>query len=116
MPAAVNRISKKLYRLGVKSNAQSAAIVELIDAVRAEEAKRLEEHAKLLRDELGFADRGNLMPTAALNRMYEALRRIEVTPGTCRYCGCTDNAACAGGCSWADDAETVCSACVDEGM
>jgi hypothetical protein len=31
--------------------------------------------------------------------------------GTCRYCTCTDDRACEGGCSWADDAHTVCSHC-----
>lgn len=27
---------------------------------------------------------------------------------TCRVCGCTDDAACPGGCEWADD---LCSRC-----
>lgn len=29
---------------------------------------------------------------------------------SCRLCGCTDNRACPGGCSWAS--ERLCSACV----
>jgi hypothetical protein len=32
-----------------------------------------------------------------------------VEPRTCRKCGCTDAAACPGGCSWVDD--DLCSAC-----
>lgn len=34
--------------------------------------------------------------------------------GTCRSCGCTDEAACVGGCSWVDPLHTLCSACVVE--
>ncbi len=34
------------------------------------------------------------------------------TPGVCRECGCTEEHACEGGCSWADDTKTICSACV----
>lgn len=29
--------------------------------------------------------------------------------GTCRFCGCTEAAACTGGCAWVDQDETVCS-------
>ncbi len=32
-------------------------------------------------------------------------------PGRCRVCGCTDDHACDGGCSWADAAHTICSRC-----
>jgi hypothetical protein len=31
--------------------------------------------------------------------------------GVCRVCGCTDQAACPGGCAWVDDAHTLCSQC-----
>jgi DNA-binding XRE family transcriptional regulator len=31
--------------------------------------------------------------------------------GVCRQCGCTDNRACQGGCGWANDAHTLCTAC-----
>jgi hypothetical protein len=31
--------------------------------------------------------------------------------GTCRFCGCSEDRACPGGCSWADKARTVCSRC-----
>lgn len=34
-------------------------------------------------------------------------------PGTCQVCGCTDYAACPGGCCWADDSQTLCSSCED---
>lgn len=32
------------------------------------------------------------------------------TPGTCRYCGCTEDDACGDGCSWLDNSQTVCDA------
>ncbi len=32
--------------------------------------------------------------------------------GTCRVCGCTEAAACAGGCGWADTTKTLCTSCV----
>ena len=31
--------------------------------------------------------------------------------GTCARCGCTDERACEGGCSWADREHTVCTEC-----
>lgn len=34
---------------------------------------------------------------------------IEIRPGTCRFCGCTDALACSGGCWWIDAEHTVCS-------
>lgn len=33
------------------------------------------------------------------------------SPRTCRVCGCTDDHACPGGCSWVE--EDLCSACVE---
>lgn len=33
--------------------------------------------------------------------------------GTCRACGCQDEMACPGGCSWVDAAHTLCSECDD---
>lgn len=33
-------------------------------------------------------------------------------PGICRWCRCTFTNPCANGCSWADRAQTLCSACV----
>jgi hypothetical protein len=36
-------------------------------------------------------------------------------PTECRICRCTDDAACAGGCSWAEDPERLghlCSSCL----
>ena len=32
--------------------------------------------------------------------------------GTCRWCKCTEDHACPGGCAWADAGQTLCSACV----
>lgn len=31
------------------------------------------------------------------------------TPGHCRICGCTEDRACAGGCSWTNPEKTLCS-------
>ena len=31
--------------------------------------------------------------------------------GTCRFCGCTDAAACGEGCSWVDETQELCSVC-----
>jgi hypothetical protein len=42
-------------------------------------------------------------------------RRARPKPGTCRVCGCTDEAACAteaGPCSWANLDHTLCSGCL----
>lgn len=36
-------------------------------------------------------------------------------PGTCSQCGCTDDQACKGGCSWVDPEHTLCSACAPAG-
>jgi len=33
--------------------------------------------------------------------------------GQCAACGCTDEHACEGGCSWVDVDHTICSACLD---
>lgn len=32
--------------------------------------------------------------------------------GECRFCGCTEERACYGGCSWANATRTVCSRCM----
>jgi len=36
---------------------------------------------------------------------------VEHPEDSCRFCGCTDDHACPGGCSWVDPAHTICSAC-----
>ena len=33
-------------------------------------------------------------------------------PGICKICGCTDDHACSGGCSWANKEHTLCTSCV----
>lgn len=37
-------------------------------------------------------------------------------PGTCKFCGCTEDAACEGGCAWVDKEQTVCSSdeCIEK--
>lgn len=39
---------------------------------------------------------------------------LEPVAGVCRFCGCTDERACRGGCWWADATRTVCSACMED--
>ena len=39
----------------------------------------------------------------------ETAKRTGAAGGVCRYCGCTEDWACDGGCGWADQAETICS-------
>lgn len=36
---------------------------------------------------------------------------VILVPGVCQICGCTDELACEGGCSWVDDERTLCSQC-----
>ena len=40
----------------------------------------------------------------------------ETTRGVCRICGCTYFTPCEGGCSWADDTNTLCTSCVAKGL
>ncbi len=47
----------------------------------------------------------------------EALEIASDDVATCRVCGCTDEAACEGGCSWVEDPEQLgdlCSACLPQ--
>lgn len=39
------------------------------------------------------------------------LQAMPVELGVCRVCGCVDEMACEGGCTWVDDEHTLCSAC-----
>ena len=63
------------------------------------------------------------LPTSLQRRLYnhvgdgyeeayaEAVRILEPR-GVCKKCGCTDEHACPGGCSWTNKERTLCSACV----
>jgi hypothetical protein len=56
-------------------------------------------------------------PLAALTRLCASTSgvatfiRVPLKPGTCRWCGCTDHAACEAGCWWVDRRQTLCSEC-----
>lgn len=52
----------------------------------------------------------------SLNRATEATEEAEEgdTPGVCKFCGCTDDHGCPGGCSWINEDCTICSACIDK--
>lgn len=39
--------------------------------------------------------------------------RLPQHPGQCRWCGCTQERACASGCGWANREQTLCTACVN---
>ncbi len=66
---------------------------------------------------IGCAVRGDeaewLKWVTALEAAVACLEEDEPTGGvrTCKVCGCTDEEACAGGCSWAQPA--ICSTCAD---
>ena len=36
-----------------------------------------------------------------------------MTLGSCRYCGCEEDAACPGGCAWTDAMQTLCTTCLE---
>ena len=38
-------------------------------------------------------------------------KRLAPRTGACSRCGCTDDHACEGGCSWVDEDQTLCSEC-----
>jgi len=37
---------------------------------------------------------------------------VRALVGTCCACGCTEEEACEGGCSWVDNRKTLCSSCM----
>lgn len=44
-------------------------------------------------------------------------KQLDLDEPACRVCGCTENAACPGGCWWVPDPELageLCSACVED--
>lgn len=47
------------------------------------------------------------------NACKKLAERCVCDAGICWLCGCTEEGACEGGCSWADDEQRVCSRCVD---
>lgn len=72
-----------------------------------EERKENRDRAlKLLR-----LDRKKIVTKAAANFKE---KEKKAGAGVCRECGCTEDAACEGGCSWVDTNKTLCSACNDE--
>lgn len=55
--------------------------------------------------------RAEMLQVAAV--ALNALEAFDRNPRRCRRCGCTDVAACPGGCSWVD--QDLCSACPVQG-
>ncbi len=90
------------------------ALIQAIDTAEAQAktAKTLCE----TRGERVLAD--TTLKLARICRLLLARADARPTPGICSQCGCTDLAACDGGCCWVDLTETLCSSCVtpdDEG-
>lgn len=83
------------------------ALGEILGALSADYAYELLENLPLLLRAFGV-DQAAIVKAAARGMLAPA------PAGTCRYCGCTEAKACAGGCAWVDQDETVCStpACV----
>lgn len=85
------RVDPRWLLLGIKSQAAESAIRHVTDNCRS--------------NGLGHDD--ELIPLLAM------LPESFVFRGVCRYCLCTDEAACPGGCCWLDDDHSICSACLD---
>lgn len=135
-------ITDSLAKLGAADQEGTASLPEYLDAIEHEfiqaaatsladiewTRRRLEEHRAA--EERAEAERlkeeaRKLAESMAVNSDEEADKRerrevdgeddqVDVTDGvrTCRGCGCTDEEACEGGCTWI--AEDVCSGCEHE--
>lgn len=68
--------------------------------------------AIFLAEKAGKTPQGSL-PTSTLKAGWP-VRTDLFTPGTCAVCGCTDDRACEGGCSWIHENHTLCSACYEK--
>lgn len=77
-------------------------------------------------DVMGNYDGAGMLPLfgAIITREGFELLAAEMrfrTPGVCKVCGCTDDdcegcvIATGGPCSWADETDTVCTACLEPG-
>lgn len=65
-----------------------------------------------------YGDSNRQISAGAIGEMLDLLGvqlQVELSPaqvvGICRVCGCTDDKACHGNCSWVDDDHTLCSRC-----
>lgn len=88
----------------VTSTHTAATCPKCKPAARAKKPGKLETKARRLKKavEKKLAN-GNGAPPA----------EPKATPGVCKGCGCTENAACEGGCHWVDADCTLCSKCAD---
>lgn len=66
--------------------------------------------AALLEREAGAPGSGMISTTFTITL---GGRRQWARPGVCAGCGCTERAACGGGCSWVDETRRLCSACFE---
>lgn len=92
------------YRIGSKELREEVEAAFGIDT-KAIAAKVREEReaAKIVRVPAGAKRKGKAKPK----------RQRAATPGTCRVCGCTDDAACPDGCAWANQTHTLCTSCAE---
>lgn len=44
--------------------------------------------------------------------LFSRVVQVRQRAGVCQRCGCTELMACPGGCVWADDRHTLCTACL----
>lgn len=105
--------------------AEAFAVQELIDQVRAfrattdprvmdgspEAHQRQVEIAARMFAKLEHVDyaRNRLL----LHGRSDGAIATDAQAGTCMMCGCTETAACAGGCGWADATRTLCTRCAE---
>lgn len=62
---------------------------------------------------------GKTVEVAYLSTFMEIAHQVRIVgepqPGVCNKCGCFEERACRGGCSWANEEKTICSNCVPNG-
>lgn len=91
---------------------------ELLDAILGDDGVDLEELGPLLArlaEVTGDGVEGRWTSERVLTRVRELDDLYNPPEPACRVCGCTDQEACTGGCSWVPDPEglgALCSACL----
>ena len=110
-------VTASTKQLGAPKTADAALRVfvlsEILDAASGNWAYELLENLPKLLKGVGV-DQAAIVKAASAAVHSSAKAKAAAKPGTCRFCGCTEDVACEGGCGWVDQDETVCStpACV----
>lgn len=96
------------YRIENKTLRAEAEAAFGIDAKEiAARVREEREAAKIVRVPAGTKRKGKAKAKP------KAKRARSSPKGTCRVCGCTDDAACPEGCAWADATHTICTSCAE---